>query len=85
MLLLLKTPPLTYPNMKRFEGPKMDYVPQAVRHAVRHALKCTMKATSLGFGFAAGQIAHRGHAVRRTVRHAVRHALKCTNRCGRSR
>ena len=24
MLLLPKTPPLTYPNMKRFKGPKMD-------------------------------------------------------------
>ena len=25
MLLLPKTPPLTYPNIKKFKGPKMDH------------------------------------------------------------
>ena len=28
MLLLPKTPPLTYPSMKRFKGPKMDFTSQ---------------------------------------------------------
>ena len=37
MLLLPKTPPLTYPNMKRFKGPKMDFTFHFTFH--KHSLR----------------------------------------------
>ena len=40
MLLLPKTPPLTYSNMKRFKGPKMDHFTSltSLTHSLTHSL-----------------------------------------------